>query len=114
MGILPWSRDAWKINQCLISRRPGISSGPVALCGLVPRSSFNTSFLLTTMDWTLGWSVEFNSETELRSSSLKTDVNWSLKMLAFLTLSLLFTPFDVRGATPLASHFLDLMKECSF
>ena len=76
--------DALKIKQMMsttsslsvLSKRPGISSGPVALCGLVPRSSFNSPFLLTALDWRLGWSVELNSGTELRSSSVKTDVNW--------------------------------------
>ena len=50
----------------------------------------------------------------LKTSFVKTEVNWSFKILAFFTLLLQFTPFDVRGATPLALHFLELMKEYSF
>ena len=50
----------------------------------------------------------------LKTSFVKTEVNWSFKILAFFTLSLQFTQFAVRGATPLALHFLDLMKECGF
>ena len=51
---------------------------------------------------------------EVVSYEVKTDVNWSFKMFDFFTLSLRFVPFDERGATPLASHFLLFMKLCSF
>ena len=49
-GVVPWCNEAWKtsVSAGVIfsyvsrSRRVGSSSGPLALCGVKPDSSFST------------------------------------------------------------------------
>ena len=89
---------------------PGIASGPVALYGLVSFSNLRTPFLFTMIELTLGWLADFILGMFVVSSTLNTEVNWSLSMFDLFSLSLWLIPLDCKGATTLASHFLLFIK----
>ena len=96
------------------SSLPGIASGPVALYGLMSFSNLRTPFLFTMIGLTLGWLADFILGMFVVSSTVNTEVNWSLSMLDFFPLSLWLIPLDCKGTTPLASHFLLFIKLYSF
>ena len=82
-GILPWLMDAWNINVSAgvislavsFSRRPGILSGPVALCGFKLVKSFMTPLWWIIIGGISGVELTPMSGMLLRSSDVKTDEN---------------------------------------
>jgi hypothetical protein len=82
-GILLWLMDAWNINVSAgvislavsFSRRPGILSGPIALCGFKLVKSFMTPLWWIIIDDISGVELTLISGMLLRSSDIKTDEN---------------------------------------
>ena len=82
-GILFWLMDAWNINVSAgvislavsFSRRPGILSGPVALCGFKLVKSFMTPLWWIIIGGISDVELTPISDMLLRSSDVKTDEN---------------------------------------
>ena len=64
--------------------RGGILSGPGALCGLSLERSFATPSVLILMSCMVGALVVGVGGIEDRSSLVKTEENWSLRISAFI------------------------------
>ena len=91
-----------------------MASGPVALCGFRFRKSLcKTSFPMSKVAIE-GYGVPLIFGMLLESSSVNTLVNCSFKIAALDIGSLYKSPSCFRGAIPLLSHLLVLMKEYSF
>jgi len=91
-----------------------MASGPVALCGWRFRSSLCTpsrSMLNVAID---GYGQPSIFGMLLGSSSVKTLENCWLSIVALVLELFCRSPSRFRGAMPLLSHLLDLMKEYSF
>ena len=94
-GTCPVSSEVWNIIASI-----GASSSAAALrinAGIEfgrfqSVEKFLNSFQLTSMMYMLGYGLVPLSGRELVSSFVKTDTNWSLRMLALLVLSLLRKP----------------------
>ena len=76
-----WSAAAFRINA-------GMESGHVALKDFRPSRRLWIPFQLTSMSGISGWGQGPLSGSELVSSLMKTDINWLMRMLALLWLSL--------------------------
>ena len=68
--------------QQRVRRRAGIESGPVALCGLRLRRSFSTPEIRILMCGKGGYGLGPLFGIVFISSSVKTDLNWLLRIFA--------------------------------
>jgi len=91
-----------------------MASGPVALCGFRFRKSLCTPSFPMLKVAIEGNGVPLIFGMLLGSSSVNTLVNCSFKIAALDIGSLYKSPSCFRGAIPLLSHLLVLMKEYSF
>ena len=113
-GVVPWCNEAWKTSvragvicsDVSRSRRVGSSSGPLALCGFKPDSSFSTPLGVTLMFGRSGMPLGPRSGVSVPFSFVKTEENWSFNMSAFSLGSSLGMPSFLSGEMPLLSHFL--------
>ena len=121
-GVVPWCSEAWKtsVSAGVIcsdvsrSRRVGSSSGPLALCGFKPDSSFSTPLGVTLMSGRSGVPLGPRSGVSVPFSTVKTEENWSFNMSAFSLGSSLGMPSFLSGEMPLLSHFLSFVRVNSF
>ena len=96
VGTWPWCSDAWEIkvragvNSWFNSfrKRPDMLSGPVALCGFKADKRLFIPLGCISM-CSRSWNGDGPKVgTIVVSSSVTTDVNWSLRLLAFSRLPL--------------------------
>ena len=87
------------------SSRPGMLSGPVALCGLSCCSSFRTPCVTSNLCIS-GCGLGSRFGRSVMFSVVKTDENCSLRTRALLMLSLCSFPSLSSDATPVSSQRL--------
>lgn len=121
-GRVPWFREAWysSVTAGVISTAVsfstlvGISSGPVALLGLIPFNSFSTPLVLIIMSGRVGNGLGPISGRGPSGSLVNTEENCSFSMLACMLLSLCISPSRLSGDTPTLSFFFDFTYDHSF
>ena len=96
------------------SSLPGIASGPVALYGLLSFSNLRTPFLFTMIGLTLGWLADFILGIFVVSSTVNTEVNWSLTMFDFVATITMVDSVGLQGGHPTGIAFLALYKTVEF
>ena len=111
-------RESTKSSAHNFRTFPGISSGPVALCSLMPFRSFRTPALLTSIWPKLGMFgggiSPWGGSGESESGTEKTDENWSLRRLAFSKGDEIIFSAETRSGIPIFSVLFLLMYDQSF
>ena len=92
----------------------GMLSGPEALWGFRPFSSFFTPSMPISKAGTSGYGLGSSEGKVDESSSMKARANLSLKMLALTWGSLWVTPSFLNEDIPLLSHVFALTKDHRF
>ena len=100
--------DFWKIHSNIgaiaeehsLSTRAGMMFGPVALLTFRPSSNICTPCLVMTMSGTVGKLLDPRLGMLLRSSFVKTDLNWLFKAVDFSSAVAANPVADLRAATP--------------